>query len=520
MQSTEGTSFTGAVAAFTDADPGGQVGDYAAKITWGDGLITNGTIQVDSKGGFDVVGTHSYTEEGAYNISVQITDTDGSVVSPPAVVRATVIVTGQITVADAPLSAQPAQPPNATEGSVYANPVVVATFTDADPGGHLGDYSATIKWGDGQTSAGTVAASGTPGIFAVQGNHAFAEEGTYKVKVTITDDDHDVPPSGIPRSITTVTTGITVNDAPLTLTKAAVPAQMEGASGSFIVATLTDSDPGGIPGDYSGMITWGDGTTTTLTAANFVPVAKSPGVLSVVATHAYADEGSFTAATQVWDTDGVRLPQNSLTASVNTPIAVNDAPLFSVGLSQTLSASEGQQTGNTLIATFQDGNAGALLSDFSATITWGDGTTSAGTIQSGGSPGLFSVYGNHAYLEEGTYNNIQVAIRDVGGSSTTATNTSFSVVDAPLSPVSNALTINAQTGVNTGPSIVGTFLDQDQFGGLGDGPQPDYTATIVWGDGSSSAASLFIVSTKSHTITFQGLDTPAATTPPSSTRSP
>ena len=35
---------------------------------------------------------------------------------------------------------------------------VVATFTDADPNGSIGDFSAIIDWGDGQTSAGVIAA--------------------------------------------------------------------------------------------------------------------------------------------------------------------------------------------------------------------------------------------------------------------------------------------------------------------------------------------------------------------------
>jgi hypothetical protein len=42
----------------------------------------------------------------------------------------------------------------------------------ADPGGTAGDYTATIVWGDGATSAGTVAANGQGG-FNVWGSYTF-----------------------------------------------------------------------------------------------------------------------------------------------------------------------------------------------------------------------------------------------------------------------------------------------------------------------------------------------------------
>jgi hypothetical protein len=47
---------------------------------------------------------------------------------------------------------------------------VLATFTDADPGATAGDYSATILWDDGSTSAGTISGSGT---FTVSASHTF-----------------------------------------------------------------------------------------------------------------------------------------------------------------------------------------------------------------------------------------------------------------------------------------------------------------------------------------------------------
>jgi len=55
---------------------------------------------------------------------------------------------------------------------------VSATFTDADP---LDTHTASIAWGDGSTSAGTVT-GGT-----VSGRHVYSAAGIYTVTVTVTD---------------------------------------------------------------------------------------------------------------------------------------------------------------------------------------------------------------------------------------------------------------------------------------------------------------------------------------------
>jgi hypothetical protein len=86
---------------------------------------------------------------------------------------------------DLPLTAQGAAV-SATENGAFQG--LVATFVDADPTGVVGDYSATIDWGDGTSSAGSVAAdSKIAGQFDVSGSHTYAEEGAYAVVATIFD---------------------------------------------------------------------------------------------------------------------------------------------------------------------------------------------------------------------------------------------------------------------------------------------------------------------------------------------
>jgi hypothetical protein len=64
----------------------------------------------------------------------------------------------------------------------------VATFTDANPSAILGDFSATIDWGDG-TPITSGAISGSPGSpFIVTGSHAYTSLGTKTITVHIVDD--------------------------------------------------------------------------------------------------------------------------------------------------------------------------------------------------------------------------------------------------------------------------------------------------------------------------------------------
>jgi hypothetical protein len=70
-------------------------------------------------------------------------------------------------------------------------------------------------------------------------------------------------------------------------------------------------------------------------------------------------------------------------------------------------------TGN--VVNLHDGNPSAPLSDFAATIDWGDSSTSAGTVS--GSGGNYTIAGAHTYTSTGFYD-VNVHVDDVGGSST------------------------------------------------------------------------------------------------------
>jgi hypothetical protein len=70
---------------------------------------------------------------------------------------------------------------SATAGAPFSGPV--ATFTNADPFGGAGSYTATITWGDGSTSAGVISGSGS--TLTVSGSHTYADPINETVHVTI-----------------------------------------------------------------------------------------------------------------------------------------------------------------------------------------------------------------------------------------------------------------------------------------------------------------------------------------------
>jgi hypothetical protein len=61
---------------------------------------------------------------------------------------------------------------------------VVATFADANDLAVAASFVATIHWGDGHTSRGTV--TGSDGQFLVVGQHRYAAAGRYTIKVAVT----------------------------------------------------------------------------------------------------------------------------------------------------------------------------------------------------------------------------------------------------------------------------------------------------------------------------------------------
>ncbi len=273
FSAVEGQSFSGTVATATDADPNSTAAEYTASIDWGDGSSSAGTVSGPTGGPFDISGSHTYADEGTYAVTVTITDIDTPTNNDTT--------TSTANVADAPLTAGTLTLSNGVEGVTPVN--ASFDFTDANPGGTTADFTATIDWGDGTTSAGVVA--GGAGSFNASGSHTYAEEGTYTVTVTVVDDGG---------STTSASGSVTVADAPLAATCAAAPVSPQSFSAK--TANFTDADPNGTVSDYTATINWGDASSSSGTVAG-----PNGGPFSVSGSHTYTSTGVFTITTTIVD---------------------------------------------------------------------------------------------------------------------------------------------------------------------------------------------------------------------------
>ena len=214
---------------------------------------------------------------------------------------------------------------------------------------------------------------------------------------------------------------------PLTAGALTPPVATEGQAFSNVpVFHFSDADPNGTVSDYTAVVTLGDGNTVTLTGtpgANGQIVANSAGGFDVQLSYTYAEAlSNQTFSVTVTDVGGA-----STSASTST-FNVADAALTAAGTA--VSATEGAALTNVQVGTLTDA-AGTYSnpSDLSATIDWGDNTTSAATLVEVGTSGVYTVEGSHTYAEYGSYA-IVVSYSDEGGSTTTSTSTA-TVADAP-----------------------------------------------------------------------------------------
>ncbi len=114
---------------------------------------------------------------------------------------------------------------------------------------------------------------------------------------------------------------------------------------------------------------------------------------------------------------------------------VSDASLVPVA-TPNLSATERLPLSNVLVGSFHDTNPSSSVGDFTATISWGDGTTSLGGIsQPGGVGTAFVITGSHTYADAHANGTgmfpISVTVKDDGGQGLALAGTA-AVADVPI----------------------------------------------------------------------------------------
>jgi hypothetical protein len=398
FSASEGSTFNGTVATFTDDNPDATPADFTATIDWGDGTgTTSGTIGLASAA-FTVNGSHTYADEGTFTVTVTISDVS------PGTGTATATDTATVNEADA-LSGTPVTF-SAAAGTPFTG--TVANFTDTLTTNVPGDFTATIDWGDATTSAGTVTGGG--GSFAVSGTHTYAGTGTFSVTVTLSDDAPGTATAQVTSTAHVGTTALSVNAVNFSVA--------EHTPRNGTVATFTDSDTTKTPASFTATINWGDATPPTAGV-----ITGGSGSFTVTGQHTYTDEQTATFTVTVSE----NAPGTS-TGSAQGTATVTEADVLAAAGPVAVQAFQGLPFAGA-VAKFTDSDTANTAADFTAVIFWGDASSSPGTVTGGG--GMFTVSGTHTYASVGTFN-ISVTLTDDPPGTATATASSTATV-APAS---------------------------------------------------------------------------------------
>jgi hypothetical protein len=266
----------------------------------------------------------------------------------------------------------------------------------------------------------------------------------------------------------------------------------EGQAFNGAVATFEDDNPAATPADFNASIDWGDGTSTTAGT-----IGSASAAFTVIGQHTYADEGSFTVTVTINDNS-----PGTGTATVTDTATVSEGDSLS-GSPVTFSAVAGTPFTGT-VATFTDSDTANVAGDFTATINWGDATTSAGTVSGGA--GSFQVKGTHTYAGPGTFSVVVTLSDDAPGTATAQVTSTAHVAASGNAMSSSAVNFTIGEGVAfSGP--VATFTDSDATK-----TPASFSATIAWGDATTSAGTItggagsFTVSGQ-HTYADEGVFT-------------
>lgn len=462
LSCTEGTACSGTVATFTSNDPTPQLAsNYSATITWGDGTpASTGTVTSNGSGGFSVSASHTYSEEGTFQISVVIKD---------AVDNTQVTVNSTAGVADAPLSqfspASPGLPTTftgvGTGGSTTALNSFRAAIGGVNNGGNPPPQSSgrrEINWDavklDGTDFGGDTTVISLGHTVGISTRRFQARGALFDQVYTVSGDGFaSVNPnvSGLFPAFSPNNTFAPFNDNTIDMsfvlasspTTPPVPAVVSGFGAIFVNVQLPNTSS----------IEYFSGPNSL--GKFFVPPAGSSGqpeFLGVIFNSPVVTNVRLTLGTaQIYNFDGTTFSSST----VNNPasganLVATDDFVYSepLPLPQTVVNATAATSFTTVAGTFFDTDPNGNARDFTATIDWGDGHASAGTITAGASGG-FNVTGTNTYANPGTYQ-ITVVVQDFAGSSVTL----HSKAVIGFANVTPAISINdvAVTDQTSGPT--------------------------------------------------------------------
>ena len=178
------------------SDPGANDGPWTVTVDWGDGSSEETLAEgVTSAGPLPDNTSHSYPDNGAYEVTVTVTDKDGDAGSSAFTVTVLNAVPGVAAALDQEVDEDDLldlrlPPDGAGAAATFDDPGF-----DSQPMGTEESFTATIDWGDGTpepeqvTPTWVSGLAGVPTSGLVQGSHSYADAGEYTVTVEVCDDD-------------------------------------------------------------------------------------------------------------------------------------------------------------------------------------------------------------------------------------------------------------------------------------------------------------------------------------------
>jgi hypothetical protein len=341
----------------------------------------------------------------------------------------------------------------------------IATFTSTIKNENLKKFHATIAWGDGTTSVGTVVKDGS-NKFAVTGKHTYKDPLNKESVVTTITDNSNAATASATSSLKIIGGSVTASPVSISAVEGDVIA------GPVVVATFSVGKVKGAasPIPEGATIVWGppDGGGINMSAGTIVPTSV-PGQYEVMGSHIFQENTEDTNAQD--EAAGIVPPisvmvtvhlglgkSGALSFVVESPLFVADAPITTATAyapSPTQSVSF-NHTATINLADFIDHNIyenDSLARDYTIQVDWGD---PSGVIQTTGDlavadtplnlnfqvqgglgegiTGYFNLTGYHTYLQSGTYD-VKVTILDNGLVAYTTSDTVTATSDAMLQGV-------------------------------------------------------------------------------------
>jgi hypothetical protein len=385
------------------SDPGTQ-DTHAVTVNWGDGNVSNLNLNA---GQTSFTATHPYFLDNSTGSATQV---DNVLVIVSDNHSGFDFGTTSVQANNVPPSNLSLNSPTAQENGMA---MLIGSF--ADPGTNE-PHVVTIDWGDGSAQQ-TLDLSAT--ITSFSQAHQYLAPGNFSVHVTVADNHLGSTSGSTSVAVSNVPPSNLVLEAPLTANE-----------GDTTTLTGFFADPGTLD-THTVVVQWGDGTSSTLSLA--------AGVTTFQTNHQYVDadtsglsSASFTIQGTVTDSPG-----GSTTGSTSITVNFASEPDIS-GNGVAISGHEYSALSNVQVAQFTHAFGSPDAGIFSATIHWGDNTTSAGTISK--QNGSYTVTGSHTYSARGTFN-VEVDVSEEGAVKSL---TSTATISMELMPDGSVGTPNQQ----------------------------------------------------------------------------